>query len=97
MVDPPMPRLHSAGRGWLRPSAPGGKGSQAPEEEGEQCLEPHSSQQLSPRAMLPPRGHSTMSRDVCGCHNLEVLLASSGWGWHADQHPAVHRAEKAPP
>ena len=34
---------------------------------------------------VPPKGHLTIPRDICSCHNLErgleegFLLASSGW------------------
>lgn len=31
-----------------------------------------------PEAIVPPRGHLTMSEEVFDCHNWEILLPSSG-------------------
>lgn len=51
--------------------------------------------QVSPREILPLRGHQAIYRDICGCHNWEKLLASSRWGPECCVAP--DRAQDRPP
>lgn len=50
--------------------------------------------QVSPREILPLRGHQAIYGDICGCHNWEKLLALSRWV--PECCTASHRAQTGP-